>query len=248
MNAVPVGRRNGEFRLGEWLVRPSLNQLSRGGTVLHLRPKAMDVLVYLAARGGTVVSKDEVIEAIWAKQFLADSALSRAVCELRQALGDEAQRSTYIQTIPKRGYRLITAVRQVEPAMEPAQPRGGAGASPGRWGRFEAPLRTGRPLRTAAPPHRLGDGPRGAPERARGDAPAQEGSRAAVRKPRPSKGRLPRRRHHRRDHRAADRRSGVRCHLQRQRRAPRPPGQEHHAGRPRGRGGLPPRGDGPLGP
>jgi DNA-binding winged helix-turn-helix (wHTH) protein/TolB-like protein len=122
MNAVPVSRRTGEFRLGEWLVRPSLNQLSRGGTVAHLRPKAMDVLVYLAARGGTVVSKDEVIEAIWAKQFLADSALSRAVCEVRQALGDEAQRSTYIQTIPKRGYRLITPVQQVEPAMEPAQP------------------------------------------------------------------------------------------------------------------------------
>jgi DNA-binding winged helix-turn-helix (wHTH) protein/TolB-like protein len=122
MNAVPADRRNAEFRVGEWLVRPSLNQLSRGGTVLHLRPKAMDVLVYLAARGTTVVSKDEVIKAIWAKQFLADSALSRAVCELRQALGDEAQRSTYIQTIPKRGYRLITAVRQVEPAMESAEP------------------------------------------------------------------------------------------------------------------------------
>jgi len=82
----------------------------------------MDVLVYLAARGGTVVSKDEVIEAIWAKHFLADSALSRAVCELREVLGDEAKRSTYIQTIPKRGYRLITAVQRVEPAMEPAQP------------------------------------------------------------------------------------------------------------------------------
>ena len=122
MNAVPADRRNGEFRLGEWLVRPGLNQLSRAGTVAHLRPKAMDVLVYLAARGGEVVPKDEVIRAIWAKQFLSDSALSRAVCELREALGDEAQRSTYIQTIPKRGYRLITAVHQVEPAMQPPRP------------------------------------------------------------------------------------------------------------------------------
>jgi TolB-like protein/DNA-binding winged helix-turn-helix (wHTH) protein len=82
----------------------------------------MDVLVYLAARGATVVSKDEVIKAIWAKQFLADSALSRAVCELREALGDAAQRSTYIQTIPKRGYRLITPVQQAIPAMQPAEP------------------------------------------------------------------------------------------------------------------------------
>jgi DNA-binding winged helix-turn-helix (wHTH) protein/TolB-like protein len=124
MNAVPADRRNGEFRLGEWLVRPSLNQLSRAGTVAHLRPKAMDVLVYLAARGGEVVPKDDVIKGIWAKQFLSDSALSRTVCELREALGDEAQGSTYIQTIPKRGYRLIAAVLQAEPALQPGEPPG----------------------------------------------------------------------------------------------------------------------------
>jgi len=122
MNAVPADRRNGEFRLGEWLVQPSLNQLSRAGTVAHLRPKAMDVLVYLAARGGEVVPKDDVVKAIWAKQFLADSALARTVCELREALGDESQRSTYIQTIPKRGYRLIAAFQQVEPAAEATEP------------------------------------------------------------------------------------------------------------------------------
>lgn len=122
MNALPGDCQNGEFRLGEWLVQPSLNQLSHGQIVLHLRPKAMDVLVYLATRGGAVVSKDEVIKAIWAKEFLADSALARAVCELRQALGDEAQRPTYIQTIPKRGYRLITSARQVETPIEPPRP------------------------------------------------------------------------------------------------------------------------------
>jgi DNA-binding winged helix-turn-helix (wHTH) protein/TolB-like protein len=124
MNAVPADRRSWEFRLGEWLVRPSLNQLSRAGTVAHLRPKAMDVLVYLAARSGEVVPKDDVIRVVWAKQFLSDSALSRAVCELREALGDEAQGSTYIQTIPKRGYRLVAAFRQVEPGVKPAEPTG----------------------------------------------------------------------------------------------------------------------------
>lgn len=119
MNAVPPDRRNGEFRLGEWLVRPTLNQLSRAGTLTHLRPKAMDVLVYLAGRRGEVVPKDDVIRAIWAKQSLSDSALSRAVCELRGALGDEAQGSTYIQTIPKRGYRLVATFQRVEPCVKP---------------------------------------------------------------------------------------------------------------------------------
>ncbi len=106
--------RAGEFRLGEWLVRPSLNQLLRDGAVLHLRPKVMDVLIHLAEHGSEVVSKDELIEAVWAKEFLADTALSRAIFELREVLGDEAQHPKYIETIPKRGYRLVAPVVQEE--------------------------------------------------------------------------------------------------------------------------------------
>jgi TolB-like protein/DNA-binding winged helix-turn-helix (wHTH) protein/Flp pilus assembly protein TadD len=112
--------RDGEFRLGDWLVRPSLNQLSREGTVVHLRPKVMDVLVQLAKHGSAVVSKEELVEAVWAKEFLADSALSRAVFELREVLGDEAQQPRYIETIPKRGYRLVVPVVREKKASEPA--------------------------------------------------------------------------------------------------------------------------------
>ena len=111
--------RAGDFRLGEWLVRPSLNQLLRDGAMLHLRPKVMDVLVHLAEHGREVVAKEELIEAVWAKEFLADSALSRAVFELREVLGDDAQQPRYIETIPKRGYRLIAPVVREEPASEP---------------------------------------------------------------------------------------------------------------------------------
>jgi TolB-like protein/DNA-binding winged helix-turn-helix (wHTH) protein/Flp pilus assembly protein TadD len=118
--------RNGEFRLGDWLVRPGLNQLSREDTVVHLRPKVMNVLVHLAEHGSGVVSKEELIDAVWAKEFLADSALSRAVFELREGLGDDAQQPRYIETIPKRGYRLLAPVVREEdtpvlaPAPEPA--------------------------------------------------------------------------------------------------------------------------------
>ena len=106
-NGAGEASRNGEFRLGDWLVRPSLNQLSREDSVVHVRPKVMDVLVHLAEHGSEVVSKEELVEAVWAKEFLADSALSRAVFELREVLGDEAQQPRYIETIPKRGYRLV---------------------------------------------------------------------------------------------------------------------------------------------
>jgi TolB-like protein/DNA-binding winged helix-turn-helix (wHTH) protein/Flp pilus assembly protein TadD len=124
MERAAEGRpRPGDFRLGDWLVQPSLNQLARGETLAHVRPKVMDVLVHLAAHGGEVVSKEELIDAVWAKEFLADTALSRAVFELRDVLGDEAQQPRYIETIPKRGYRLLTPV-----VPESASERSGAAA------------------------------------------------------------------------------------------------------------------------
>ena len=99
-----------EFWIGSWFVEPSLNQLSAGDQVVHLRPKVMDVLAFLAQRPGEVVSKEAIIDAVWAKKFLADTALSRAVFELREALGDDPHQPSFIETIPKRGYRLIAPV------------------------------------------------------------------------------------------------------------------------------------------
>jgi TolB-like protein/Flp pilus assembly protein TadD len=88
----------------------------------------MDVLVHLAKHGNEVVSKEELVEAVWAKEFLADSALSRVVFELREVLGDVPQDPRYIETIPKRGYRLIAPVVHDKKASEPApSPEPGAG-------------------------------------------------------------------------------------------------------------------------
>ena len=55
-----------DFRLGPWVVHPSLNSISRNGTNLRLEPKAMEVLVCLARHGGSVVSKEELIGEVWA--------------------------------------------------------------------------------------------------------------------------------------------------------------------------------------
>ncbi len=112
------------FGLSDWIVRPGLNQLSRGAQVVHLRPKVMDVLVFLADRAGKVVPKSELTDAVWAKEFLADTALTRAVFELREALGDDPRRPAYVETIPKRGYRLIAEVsRPVRTAAPDPAPR-----------------------------------------------------------------------------------------------------------------------------
>jgi TolB-like protein/Tfp pilus assembly protein PilF len=101
-----VARRE-DFRLGRWLVQPSLNRLTDEARQVQIEPRAMDVLAYLAGRAGTVVSREELIDAVWARQFVADATLSHAIGLIRQALGDDARRPRYIETIAKRGYRLL---------------------------------------------------------------------------------------------------------------------------------------------
>lgn len=120
-----------DFMLGDWLVRPSLNRISQGGNEVRLRPQLMDVLVCLATRAGRTVTKDELLESVWPGQYIVESGLARCVAELRQILGDATwQDSRYIETIPKRGYRLIAPVTflAVEPA-EAAVPSVGQGPS-----------------------------------------------------------------------------------------------------------------------
>ena len=100
----------GPFRLGEWLVEPSLNRVSRGGTTIQLELKVMDVLVCLAERAGQMVTRFEIIDRVWATEFIADNTLTRAIKELRNALGDDARNPSFIETIHRRGYRLIVPV------------------------------------------------------------------------------------------------------------------------------------------
>lgn len=70
----------------------------------------MDLLVFLASSGGHVVSKDEIINGVWEGRFIAETTLTRSIADLRRALGDDQRDPRYIETIPKRGYRLIAAV------------------------------------------------------------------------------------------------------------------------------------------
>ncbi|HEY3382509.1 MAG TPA: winged helix-turn-helix domain-containing protein [Vicinamibacterales bacterium] len=99
--------------------------MSVGDAVTRLRPQLIDLLVCLASRAGQTVSKDEILETVWPGQFIAESGLTRCVAELRQVFGDAPQDSRVIETIPKRGYRLIAPVRFVPMADEwPMPPNG----------------------------------------------------------------------------------------------------------------------------
>jgi len=109
MHVVPEGRLRA-FRLGDWFVQPAQCRLSKDGQTRQVRPKVMDLLTYLAANAGEVVSKDQLLTDVWKSEAVSESALTRTVTELRQALGDAAHEPRLLETIPKRGYRLIGPV------------------------------------------------------------------------------------------------------------------------------------------
>lgn len=102
--------------VGGCLVRPSLNLIECARHSTRISPRAMDTLVHLAARAGEVVSGDELIDAVWQGRVVYDAQIYKIISELRRAFRDHGNGESFIQTVPKRGYRLVAPV-------EPAQPR-----------------------------------------------------------------------------------------------------------------------------
>ena len=99
-----------ELQVGTFTVRSAANELLRDGEVVQVEPKVMALLVYLAERPNQVVSREHLFEALWPGVLVGDDTLTQVVIKLRKALGDDAKSGGYIQTIPKKGYRLIAAV------------------------------------------------------------------------------------------------------------------------------------------
>jgi DNA-binding winged helix-turn-helix (wHTH) protein/tetratricopeptide (TPR) repeat protein len=107
--------------LGDWTADPRDGSLRSGEETRRLEPQVMDLLVFLAAHSGEVVSKERLLEAVWQGRIVGDDSLTVAVSQLRKALGDDARSPRYLETIPKRGYRLRMAPAGQEPAPPPAR-------------------------------------------------------------------------------------------------------------------------------
>src|SRR5690606_10736794 len=100
---------HGDFHVGEYLVQPDLNQVRNAQKRIHLEPKVMDVLVYLARHPGEVLPKERIIQAVWGDVFVSDEVLTYSISALRRALGDDAKNPSIVKTIPRKGYRLTAA-------------------------------------------------------------------------------------------------------------------------------------------
>lgn len=95
------------IRFGPFQVDPRTWTLSRDGSVVELSPRLVEILGYLAAKGGDIVTKEELLDRFWPGVNISENTLSRAVADIRKALGDNADRPLYLQTAARRGYRFV---------------------------------------------------------------------------------------------------------------------------------------------
>ena len=114
-------------RFGPFSIDTRERVLERAGQPVPLTPKAFDLLAALLEEPGRLVSKDELLHRVWPDTFVEEANLAYNVFALRKALGDAAEDATYIETVPKRGYRFkapVTTVDEIPPAAPAARDSG----------------------------------------------------------------------------------------------------------------------------
>ncbi|MFO7693168.1 MAG: winged helix-turn-helix domain-containing protein, partial [Vicinamibacterales bacterium] len=100
---------------GRWRIFPDLNRVRDGEVEQQIPDKLMQVLMVLAARGGGVVSRRELFDQVWPDTVVVEEALTRVISGLRKLFDDDPSAPRIIETIPKKGYRLLASVEALEP-------------------------------------------------------------------------------------------------------------------------------------
>ena len=98
------------FYISDWRIDPPACLISQGDESVHLEPKVMDLLVYMSLNPDHVHTRDDLLEHVWSGMVVSDEALTNAIIKLRKAFNDDARHPRFIETLSKRGYRLIAPV------------------------------------------------------------------------------------------------------------------------------------------
>ena len=104
------------FYVADWHVDPATCRITKGEQLYKIEPKAMTVLVCLAQKQGQVISREALEEKAWQGMVVGYDSLASAIIKLRKAFGDNAKNPDIIETVPKKGYRLICPVSSTPPA------------------------------------------------------------------------------------------------------------------------------------
>ncbi len=108
-------QRMSRIRIGTWVLDRSDGTLTGEHSTVRLEPKVLAVLLFLVERRGAVVLHEDLLRGVWKDTHVVPGAMARTVSLLRTALGDDAYHPSYIETVPKRGYRLIAEVEELPP-------------------------------------------------------------------------------------------------------------------------------------
>ncbi len=108
------------IRFGPHQIDPRTWTLARDGQALDLSPRLVEILGHLATRAGAIVTKDELLERFWPGINISGNTLTRAVADIRKALGDSASEPKYVQTLARRGYRFVGEVGAGPPSWPEA--------------------------------------------------------------------------------------------------------------------------------
>src|ERR1700688_2401350 len=98
------------YRFGEFVLDPSRRTLSRADSPVSLTPKAFDVLLFLAGNPNRLVTKEELLQAVWGDTFVEEGSLTQYISHLRKALGNNSEDARLIVTIARKGYQFTARV------------------------------------------------------------------------------------------------------------------------------------------
>jgi len=111
---VGVSNATAQLQFGSMTLLPAEHVLLRDGQPVTLSPKALDLLIYLATHPGRLLTKDELMRAVWPDAVVEESNLAYHVFVLRKVLGDDAEAERFIATVPKKGYRFVADVVRLD--------------------------------------------------------------------------------------------------------------------------------------
>lgn len=109
------------YLFDEYAFDTNLRELHRGAEIVSVAPQVFDLLEYLIRNRERLVSKDDLIDAVWNGRIVSDAALTTRLNAARSAIGDTGEKQRLIKTLPRKGFRFVGTVREAHrPVIEPA--------------------------------------------------------------------------------------------------------------------------------
>jgi DNA-binding winged helix-turn-helix (wHTH) protein len=125
------------IRFGSFQIDPRTWLLLQHGSAIELSPRLVEILGYIVARDGEIVTKDELLERFWPGVNVTENTLTRAIADIRKAIGDDAAKPKYLETASRRGYRLAAGAAGAAGATGAAGAKGAADAERAQTDPFE---------------------------------------------------------------------------------------------------------------